>query len=153
MPSSLTLRSQPPKIGIQYPNRMSSSVRLLLAGVRQQPAEIARNRRQCRPRSHGLDIGVVVGCRVDVVGNEPAIGSLDELKPGDADVVRGGTRTIRIGCNVAFDVGLYTFKYDPPPPRPPKKDTYARYTYVYEYVGGRWLIAHHHSSVQPQPKQ
>jgi len=54
-------------------------------------------------------------------------------------------RTIRIGCNVAFDAGLYTFTYgnqNPP--------TAARYTYVYEYDGGRWLIAHHHSSKRPK---
>jgi uncharacterized protein (TIGR02246 family) len=60
------------------------------------------------------------------------------------------TRTIRIGCNVAFDVGLYTFTYKPPPPRPPKDPTKARYTYIYEYDGGRWLITHHHSSKQPE---
>jgi uncharacterized protein (TIGR02246 family) len=58
-------------------------------------------------------------------------------------------RTIRIGCNVAFDAGLYTFTYDPPRPRPPKKATPARFTYVYKYEGGTWLIAHHHSSVWP----
>lgn len=60
-------------------------------------------------------------------------------------------RIIRIGCNMAFDAGLYTFTYQPPPPKPPKDPTYARYTYVYEYVRGRWLIAHHHSSVRPEP--
>jgi uncharacterized protein (TIGR02246 family) len=56
-----------------------------------------------------------------------------------------GKPNIRIGCNVAFDAGLYTFTYgtgDPP--------TAARYTYVYEYDGGRWLIAHHHSSKRPE---
>jgi uncharacterized protein (TIGR02246 family) len=54
-------------------------------------------------------------------------------------------RTIRIGCNVAFDAGLYTFTYgtgEPP--------TAARYTYIYEYDGGRWLITHHHSSKRPE---
>jgi hypothetical protein len=35
----------------------------------------------------------------------------------------------------------------------PKEPTLARYTYVYEYVRDRWLIAQHHSSVRPeQPK-
>jgi uncharacterized protein (TIGR02246 family) len=54
-------------------------------------------------------------------------------------------RTIRIGCNVAFDAGLYTFTYgNQNPPTP------ARYTYIYEYDGGRWLIAHHHSSKRPK---
>jgi uncharacterized protein (TIGR02246 family) len=56
-----------------------------------------------------------------------------------------GKGIIRIGCNVAFDIGLYTFTYgtgDPP--------TAARYTFVYEYDGGRWLIVHHHSSKRPE---
>jgi hypothetical protein len=30
--------------------------------------------------------------------------------------------------------------------------TAARYTYVYKYEGGGWLIAQHHSSVRPEPK-
>ncbi|RST49532.1 DUF4440 domain-containing protein [Variovorax sp. DXTD-1] len=53
-------------------------------------------------------------------------------------------RIIRIGCNVAQDVGTYTFKF---------KDgtsVHARYTYVYELVNGQWLIAHHHSSAMPE---
>ena len=52
-------------------------------------------------------------------------------------------RIIRIGCNVAQDVGTYTFKF---------KDgtsVHARYTYVYELGNGQWLIAHHHSSAMP----
>jgi uncharacterized protein (TIGR02246 family) len=53
-------------------------------------------------------------------------------------------RTIRIGCNVAFDAGLYTFTYESIPP------TAARYTYIYEYDGVRWVIAHHHSSKRPK---
>lgn len=53
-------------------------------------------------------------------------------------------RTIRVGCNVAQDVGSYTFQF---------KDgstVQARYTYVYEWVQGQWLIAHHHSSAMPE---
>jgi uncharacterized protein (TIGR02246 family) len=54
-------------------------------------------------------------------------------------------RTIRIGCNAALDAGLYTFTYgNGGAPTP------ARYTYIYEYEGGRWLIAHHHSSKRPK---
>jgi uncharacterized protein (TIGR02246 family) len=56
-------------------------------------------------------------------------------------------RIIRIGCNIAFDIGLYTFTYGAPE-RPP--DTPARYTFIYEYDRGRWLIAHHHSSKRPE---
>jgi uncharacterized protein (TIGR02246 family) len=54
-------------------------------------------------------------------------------------------RIIRIGCNVALDAGLYTFTY-----RTGAPPTAARFTYVYEYDGGRWLIAHHHSSKRPK---
>ncbi|MBV8823948.1 MAG: hypothetical protein JO220_03005 [Hyphomicrobiales bacterium] len=39
-----------------------------------------------------------------------------------------GDHNIRIGCNTAFDAGLYTFHYRKVAP---KETTYARYTYVY----------------------
>jgi len=54
------------------------------------------------------------------------------------------TRTIRLGCNVAQDVGTYTFKFKD------GKTVHARYTYVYEWLNGQWLIAHHHSSAMPE---
>jgi len=55
-------------------------------------------------------------------------------------------RNVRFGCNKITDAGIYTFriinagkaKYVP-----------ARYTFVYENRDGRWLIAHHHSSLMP----
>ncbi|MDR6216108.1 SgcJ/EcaC family oxidoreductase [Paracidovorax wautersii] len=53
-------------------------------------------------------------------------------------------RVIRIGCNVAQDVGTYTFTFKD------GKSVNARYTYVYEHVNGQWLIAHHHSSAMPE---
>lgn len=52
---------------------------------------------------------------------------------------------IRIGCNVAQDVGTYTFQFKD------GKTVHARYTFVYEWVDGKWLIAHHHSSAMPEP--
>ncbi|MDQ0015374.1 uncharacterized protein (TIGR02246 family) [Variovorax boronicumulans] len=54
------------------------------------------------------------------------------------------SRTIKIGCNVAQDLGTYTFKFKD------GKTIHARYTYVYEWRDGEWLIAHHHSSAMPE---
>jgi len=56
---------------------------------------------------------------------------------------------IPAGCNMGVVAGLYTFTVDKDKVR---VDEPARYTYVYKQEGtrGRWLIAHHHSSAQPQ---
>jgi uncharacterized protein (TIGR02246 family) len=54
------------------------------------------------------------------------------------------SRTVKIGCNVAQDIGTYTFKFKD------GKTVHARYTYVYEWTNGNWLIAHHHSSAMPE---
>jgi len=53
-------------------------------------------------------------------------------------------RIVKIGCNVAQDVGIYTFTLSG------DEKVVARYTYVYEFRDGRWLISHHHSSAMPE---
>jgi uncharacterized protein (TIGR02246 family) len=53
-------------------------------------------------------------------------------------------RIVKIGCNLALDMGIYTFTFKG------GQTVQARYTYVYEYRGGKWLIAHHHSSAMPE---
>lgn len=53
-------------------------------------------------------------------------------------------RIIKIGCNVAQDVGTYTFRFAD------GNTVKARYTYVYEWKDGQWWIAHHHSSAMPE---
>lgn len=55
---------------------------------------------------------------------------------------------VKIGCNKAYDVGVYTFALT-------GKDgvvqhVRARYSFVYEYKDGQWLISHHHSSAMPE---
>ena len=57
-------------------------------------------------------------------------------------------RIIKIGCNSALDTGLYTFTlYDT---KGKAQKVAARYSYVYEYLNGQWLIEHHHSSALPE---
>lgn len=50
------------------------------------------------------------------------------------------SRTIRIDCNMAFDVGLYTFTFGD------GSEVMARYTYTYTWDGEQWLITSHHPS-------
>jgi uncharacterized protein (TIGR02246 family) len=60
------------------------------------------------------------------------------------------TRVIHTGCNIAYDIGLYTFMVDGEQPGS-RKEVKARYTFIYAPVGRSWLIVHHHSSAQPAP--
>jgi len=53
-------------------------------------------------------------------------------------------RVIRLGCNDAIDSGLYTFTMGD------GKKVRARYTFVYNYLDGQWLIVSHHSSAMPE---
>jgi len=58
-------------------------------------------------------------------------------------------RVIHIGCNVAYDIGLYTFTIDGDQPGS-RKQVKARYTFIYAPQHGKWLIVHHHSSATPK---
>lgn len=58
------------------------------------------------------------------------------------------TRTIKIGCNIASDTGLYTFTIHEKNGK--TKTVQARYSFVYEYDDDQWLIEHHHSSLMPE---
>ncbi len=56
-------------------------------------------------------------------------------------------RVIRFGCDWAVDSGVYTFTLNLH--GKPEKVA-ARYSYVYEYLDGKWLIISHHSSLPPE---
>ena len=56
-------------------------------------------------------------------------------------------RTIICGPNIAYDTGLYSFKL-----HSPDETVKARYTFIYQFSGGVWHIAHHHSSKEPPSK-
>jgi uncharacterized protein (TIGR02246 family) len=58
------------------------------------------------------------------------------------------TRTLHMGCNVAIDMGTYTFALLDGDGH--GSEVAGRYTFVYEYRGGAWKILHHHSSVMPE---
>jgi uncharacterized protein (TIGR02246 family) len=58
-------------------------------------------------------------------------------------------RVIHIGCNIAYDIGLYTFRLHDEKTGT-DRDLHARYTFVYAPVHGTWLIVHHHSSADPE---
>ena len=56
-------------------------------------------------------------------------------------------RYIELGCNTAFDAGLYTFTF-----AKTGAAVSGRYTYTYRWDGNQWLITSHHSSVMPEKK-
>lgn len=58
------------------------------------------------------------------------------------------TRTIQTGCNVAMDMGTYTFSLMDD--KGMTSEVAARYTFIYQYRDGGWKILHHHSSAMPE---
>jgi len=54
-------------------------------------------------------------------------------------------RFIELGCNTAFDAGLYTFTF-----ARTGDSVSGRYTYTYRWNGSEWLITSHHSSAMPE---
>lgn len=58
------------------------------------------------------------------------------------------SRSIQIGCNLAIDMGTYTFSVMAPTGA--ISEVAARYTFVYRYHDGAWKILHHHSSAMPE---
>jgi uncharacterized protein (TIGR02246 family) len=58
------------------------------------------------------------------------------------------SRTIQGGCNLAMDMGTYTFSMMDD--KGVTSEVAARYTFVYQYRDGGWKILHHHSSAMPE---
>lgn len=58
------------------------------------------------------------------------------------------SRSIQVGCNLALDMGTYTFSVMAPTGA--TSEVAARYTFVYAFHDGAWKISHHHSSAMPE---
>lgn len=57
------------------------------------------------------------------------------------------SRTIKLGCNTATDMGIYTFKVKADGKN---QEIQARYTFQYAFEDNQWVIEHHHSSAMPE---
>jgi uncharacterized protein (TIGR02246 family) len=53
------------------------------------------------------------------------------------------TRTIQLGCNLAIDMGTYTFALMDEQGH--ASEVAGRYTFIYQHRGGAWKILHHHT--------
>ena len=58
------------------------------------------------------------------------------------------SRSIQLGCNLAIDMGTYTFSVMSATGA--ISEVAARYTFVYSHRDGAWKISHHHSSAMPE---
>ena len=58
------------------------------------------------------------------------------------------TRTVQTGCNMAMDMGTYSFSLMDD--RGVTSEVAGRYTFIYQYRDGAWKILHHHSSAMPE---
>lgn len=54
-------------------------------------------------------------------------------------------RVIELGCNTAWDAGLYTFTF-----AKTGASVSGRYSYTYRWDGAKWFITSHHSSAMPE---
>ncbi len=59
------------------------------------------------------------------------------------------TSTIDLGCNMATRVGTWTVKLTNPADGQ-VTNVRARYSFIYKYEGGKWMIDHLHSSRMPE---
>jgi uncharacterized protein (TIGR02246 family) len=55
---------------------------------------------------------------------------------------------IDLGCNMATRVGTWTVTFTDAAGA--KSDVFARYSFIYKYEGGKWMIDHLHSSMLPE---
>src|SRR5215212_4431173 len=101
MPSSSTLRSQPPNTGIQYPNRISGLPPRAAREVIDQALERIET-------DHARPVGDEVGQRIDVVDVRATIAVVDQvLDAADVELAAPGDREHRLpllgGRIVGFD--------------------------------------------------
>lgn len=62
------------------------------------------------------------------------------------------SRKITLACNTAYDVGTYKFHLIDKNSHL-ASDITARYSFIYSYRNGKWLITHHHSSLMPEKEE
>ena len=60
-----------------------------------------------------------------------------------------GQHVAHVGCNMASDVGIYTFSVMDDAGL--SREVAARYSFLYHFQDGYWWILHHHSALLPTP--